>query len=68
MQYSIFMVNKFALLWDEAQLCLPYVCLPNLPKTGISLVFLQVQAFSKATTSLTTVSWGTWTLPTESSQ
>ena len=19
--------NKFALLWDEAQLCLPYVCL-----------------------------------------
>ena len=22
-----FIINKFALLWGEAQLCLPYVCL-----------------------------------------
>ena len=24
---SMFRINKFALLWGEAQLCLPYVCL-----------------------------------------
>ena len=24
--FRIFKANKFALLWGEAQLCLPYVC------------------------------------------
>ena len=45
--YNISIKNKFALLWGEAQLCLPYVCLwkkiaysyPNVNYSGLRVTY-----------------------------